>query len=170
METVDIVILVATFASVALGWFRGLVKEALSLATLLFAVWAAMRLGPTAGGWLGGTVDSTEVQLWAGRFLTFVVVLLGGTVVAWAISRLVHLTGLGGLDRGFGSLFGLLRAVLLVGVFVLAGRYAGLDGELWWLESDIIPYAEYVGDWIIEMAPRGVELLQHEQIPENFRF
>ena len=165
MEIVDIVIIVATLASVVLGWFRGLIKEALSLATLLIAIWAAMRLGPAAGGWLGGTVDSTELQLWAGRFLIFVVVLLAGTVGSWAVSKIVHMSGLGGLDRGFGSLFGLARAVLLVGVFVLAGRYAGFDAELWWLQSDIIPYAEYVADWIIEMAPRGMELLQHENIP-----
>ena len=170
MEVVDIVIIVLTLASVVLGWIRGLIKEALSLATLLLAVWAAMRLGPAAGGWLGGTVDSDEVQLWSGRFLVFVIVLVGGTIVAWAISKIVHLSGLGGLDRGFGSLFGLLRAVLLVGVFVLSGRYAGFDAELWWLQSDIIPYAEYVADWIKEMAPRGMELLEHNPIPDDVRF
>ena len=169
MEIVDIVIIVATLASMVLGWFRGLVREAISIATLLVAIWAAMRLGPAAGGWLGGTVDSTELQLWSGRFLIFVVVLLGGTVAGWAISKLVHLSGLSGIDRGFGMLFGLARAVLLLGVFVLTGRYAGFDAELWWLESDIIPYAEYVADWIIEMAPKGMELLQHENIPGEFR-
>jgi membrane protein required for colicin V production len=168
METVDIVIIVATLASMVLGWFRGLVREAISIAALLVAIWAAMRLGPAAGGWLGGTVDSTEVQLWSGRFLIFVIVLVAGTIGGWAISKLVHLSGLSGMDRGFGTIFGLARAVLLLGVFVLTGRYAGFDAELWWLESDIIPYAEYVADWIIEMAPKGMELLQHENIPGEF--
>ena len=161
MEIVDIVILVATLASMVVGWFRGLVKEAMSIASLLLAIWAAMRLGPAAGGWLGGTIDSTEVQLWAGRFLIFVIVLTAGAVAGWSISKIVHMSGLSGFDRAFGGFFGLLRAVLFLGVFILSGRYAGIDAELWWLQSDIIPYGEYVADWIIEMAPRGMELLQH---------
>jgi membrane protein required for colicin V production len=168
MEIVDIVIIVAALASMVLGWFRGIVREAISIATLVIAIWAAMRLGPTAGGWLGGTVDSPELQLWSGRFLIFVIVLVAGTIGGWAISKLVHLSGLSGMDRGFGAIFGFARAVLLLGVFVLTGRYAGFDAELWWLESDIIPYAEYVADWIIEMAPKGMELLQHENIPGEF--
>lgn len=168
MEIVDIVIIVATLASVVVGWFRGLVKEAISIAALLIAIWAAMRLGPAAGGWLGGTIDSTELQLWAGRFLIFVIVLAAGAVAGWAISKIVHMSGLSGFDRGLGGFFGLMRAVLFVGVFILTGRYAGFDAELWWLESDIIPYGEYVADWIIEMAPRGMELLQHEYLPEDF--
>jgi len=168
MQIVDIVIIVATLASVVFGWFRGLVKEAISIATLLVAIWAAMRLGPTAGGWLGGTIDSTEVQLWAGRFLIFVILLAAGAVVGWAVSKIVHLSGLSGFDRSLGAFFGLIRATLFVGVFVLTGRYAGFDSELWWLNSRIIPYGEYVADWIIVMAPRGMELLQPENFPEGF--
>ena len=169
MEVVDIVILVATLASMVVGWFRGLVKEALSIAALLVAIWAAMRLGPAASGWLGGTVDSTALQLWAGRFLIFVLVLAGGAVVSWSISKIVHLSGLSGFDRALGALFGLARAVLLLGIFILTGRYAGFDANLWWLESKVIPYGEYVADWIIVMAPRGMELLEHESIPDEFR-
>ena len=168
MEIVDLVILVATLISVGLGWFRGLIREAMSIAALLIAIWAAMRLGPAAGGWLGGQVDSTEMQLWAGRFLIFVLVLTAGALAGWAIAKIVHLSGLSGMDRAFGCLFGLARAVLLTGVFILTGRYAGFDSELWWLESKIIPYGEYVADWIIVMAPRGMELLEHENFPAEF--
>jgi membrane protein required for colicin V production len=169
MEIVDIAIIAATLVSMVFGWFRGLVKEAISIAALLIAIWAAMRLGPMAGGWLGGTIDSTEVQLWSGRFLIFVIILAGGAVVGWTISKIVHMSGLSGFDRGFGMLFGLFRAVLFLGVAILTGRYAGFDAELWWLESEIVPYGEYVADWIIEMAPRGMEMLQHENIPDEFR-
>lgn len=168
MEIVDLIIVVATFISVVIGWLRGLIREAVSIGALLVAIWAAMRLGPTAGGWLGGTIDSTEMQLWAGRFLIFVLILAVGAALGWAISKIVHLSGLSGFDRALGGFFGLLRAVLLVGVFVLTGRYVGFDAKLWWLDSRIIPYGEYVADWIIVMAPRGMELLQHEQIPDEF--
>lgn len=168
MEIVDIIILFATLVSVVIGWLRGLVRESLSIAALLIAIWAAMRLGPFAGGWLGGTIDSTELQMWAGRFLVFVVILAVGAFLGWGVSKIVHLSGLSGTDRALGAIFGLIRAALLVGVLVLGGRYAGFDAELWWLESRIIPYGEYVADWIIEMAPRGMEMLQHENLPDEF--
>lgn len=169
MAIVDIIILVATLVSVAIGWFRGLVKEAMSIAALLIAIWSAMHLGPYAGGWLGGTIDSTELQMWAGRFLVFVVILALGAFLGWGISKIVHLSGLSGTDRALGGFFGLLRAALLVGLFVLGGRYAGFDAELWWLDSRIIRYGDYIADWIIEMAPRGMEMLQPENFPEEFR-
>jgi len=168
MEIVDIIILFATLVSVVIGWFRGLVKEAMSIAALLIAIWAAMHLGPYAGGWLGGTIDSTELQLWAGRFLVFVVILAVGAFLGWGVSKIVHLSGLSGTDRALGGLFGLMRAALLVGIFVLGGRYAGFDADLWWLESRIIPYGEYIADWIIEMAPRGMEMLQPGGLPDEF--
>ena len=168
MEIVDIVIALATLVSVVIGWFRGLVKEAMSIAALLIAIWAAMHLGPYAGGWLGGTIDSTELQMWAGRFLVFVVILAVGAFLGWGVSKIVHLSGLSGTDRTLGGVFGLARAVLLIGLFVLGGRYAGFDAELWWLDSRIIPYGEYVADWIIEMAPRGMEMLQPGLMPDEF--
>ena len=169
MPIVDIIIILATLTSVVIGWFRGLIKEAVAIVSLLVAIWAAMHLGPYAGGWLGGTIDSTDLQLWAGRFLIFVVILALGALIGWSISKIVHLSGLSGTDRALGGFFGLLRAVLLVGVFVLGGRYAGFDGNLWWLESEIIPYGERVADWIIVMAPRGIDMLDPEGMPENFR-
>lgn len=168
MEIVDIIILFATLVSVVIGWLRGIVRESMSIAALLIAIWAAMHLGPYAGGWLGGTLDSTELQLWAGRFLVFIVILAVGAFLGWGVSKIVHLSGLSGTDRALGAVFGLIRATLLVGVFVLGGRYAGFDVELWWLESRIIPYGEYVADWIIEMAPRGMEMLQPENMPDEF--
>jgi membrane protein required for colicin V production len=168
MTIVDIIIIVATLASVVFGWFRGIVKEAISIVTLVVAIWAVMRLGPYAAGLLSGTIDSTDLQLWAGRFLVFVLILTAGALTGWVVSKIVHLSGLSVMDRGFGGLFGLVRSVLLVGVLVLGGRYAGFDSNLWWLESGIIPYGEMVADWIIVMAPRGIEMLNPDLFPEDF--
>ena len=162
IEIVDIIILAAALASVVVGWFRGFIKEIMSIISLLIAIWAAMRLGPAAGGWLGGSFDSTELQLWAGRFLVFFIVLTAGALVTWLLSKIVRfVVVLSSFDRILGVGFGMVRAALFMGLFVLSGRYAGFDVEGWWLQSRIIPYAEPVADWIDEMAPAGIEILQH---------
>lgn len=157
---VDFVIIVAVLASVVVGVIRGIVREAIAMAALLLAIWAALHLGPYAGGWLGGSMGSTDFEMWAGRGLIFIIVLALGALAGWGISKIVRMAGLSGTDRYLGGVFGFLRAVVLVGLFALFGRYAAFDADDWWLDSSLIPYAETVADWIEVMAPKGMEMLQ----------
>ena len=169
MTIVDLVIIVAILASVVIGVIRGIVREAIAIAALLFAIWAALNLGPYAGGWLGGSKGATELQMWAGRFLVFIIILAIGGLIGWGVSKIVRMAGLTGTDRALGGAFGLARAVVLIGLFALLGRYAAFDAETWWLRSKLIPYAEQVADWIEVMAPRGMEMLQPEEMLDEFR-
>lgn len=169
MTIVDLLIIVMIFASVVFGAMRGIVRETIAIAALLLAIWAALHLGPYAGAWLGGSFGSSEVELWAGRFLVFIIILVLGGLTGWGISKIVRLAGLTGTDRSLGGLFGLARAFILIGLFVLLGRYAEFDVESWWFESRLIPYAEVVADWIEVMAPKGMEMLRPEELIENFQ-
>lgn len=170
MTIVDFVIIVAVLASIVVGVIRGIVREAIAIAALLIAIWAALHLGPYAGGWLGGSMGSSELELWAGRFLVFIIILAIGGLTGWGVSKIVRMAGLSGTDRSLGAVFGLLRAVVLIGLFVLLGRYAAFDAETWWLESELIPYAETVADWIDVMAPKGLEILQPDEMIDDFQF
>ncbi len=168
MTIVDFVIIVAILASILVGVIRGIVREAIAIAALLLAIWAALHLGPYAGGWLGGSMGSTELEMWAGRFLVFIIILAIGALAGWGVSKIVRMAGLSGTDRYLGGVFGLIRAVVLIGLFALLGRYAAFDVETWWLESRLIPYAETVADWIEVMAPKGMEMLQPEDMIDDF--
>ncbi len=168
MTIVDFVIIVAILASILVGVIRGIIREAIAIAALLLAIWAALHLGPYAGGWLGGSMGSTELEMWAGRFLVFIIILAIGALTGWGASKIVRMAGLSGTDRYLGGVFGLIRAVVLIGLFALLGRYAAFDVETWWLESRLIPYAETVADWIEVMAPKGMEMLQPEDMIEEF--
>ncbi len=168
MTIVDFVIIVAILASILVGVIRGIVREAIAIATLLLAIWAALHLGPYAGGWFGGSMGSTELEMWAGRFLVVIIILAIGALIGWGVSKIVRMAGLSGTDRYLGGVFGLIRAVVLIGLFALLGRYAAFDVETWWLESRLIPYAETVADWIEVMAPKGMEMLQPEDMIDDF--
>lgn len=167
MTIVDFVIIVAILASILVGVIRGIVREAIAIAALLLAIWAALHLGPYAGGWLGGSMGSTELEMWAGRFLVFIIILAIGALAGWGVSKIVRMAGLSGTDRYLGGVFGLIRAVVLIGLFALLGRYAAFDVETWWLESRLIPYAETVADWIEVMAPKGMEMLQPPEMIDD---
>lgn len=163
MPVIDIIIVIAIIISVIIGLLRGFVKEAIAIAALLFAIWAALYLGPALGKAMAGWLESEEMQMWFGRIFLFAVIVSLGALVSWGLSKLVRLSLLAGMDRFFGSVFGLARAVLLVGLAILAGQYAGFDNDEWWQNSILIPRFEIVAGWINIMAPQGYELITPDE-------
>ena len=159
MPIIDILIAVAIIISVIVGIFRGFVKEAISMAALLFAIWAALYFGPQIGDVSDSWLNSEELQTWFGRIIVFTVILAVGGLVGWGISKLVRLSVLSGLDRLFGSVFGALRGILLVALFIIGGEFAGFDNDDWWTKSKLIPHLEIVAEWIKVMAPQGFDLI-----------
>lgn len=171
MPIVDIIIAVVVVVSIFLGFVRGFVKEAMSLATLLFAVWAALNFGDDVGAMSGSWLGSPELTMWFGRILVFVVVVTAGGLLGWATAKLMRLSVLSGTDRSLGMAFGLGRGVILVAAAVLAGQLAAIDDRDWWQRSSLIPYAEYAADWLKVMAPKGLQFIQQEpnlELPINF--
>ena len=106
MPIIDLLIAAAIIVSVAVGFFRGFIKEAISITALLVAIWAAMYFGPSVGQISDSWLDSTEMQVWFGRILVFAVILSLGGLSGWGLSKLVRLSVLSGADRFFGSVFG----------------------------------------------------------------
>lgn len=167
MPIIDIIIAVALVASIVVGLVRGFVKEALSIVTLLVAIWAALYFGPVVGGVSKSWLSSAELQIWFGRVLVFGVILSVGGLLGWGISKLVRVSMLGGLDRMLGSLFGIVRGILLVAVFVIGGQFAGFDNDGWWLKSRLLPYFEVVADQIKVLAPKGYELIIPDEVADK---
>jgi membrane protein required for colicin V production len=163
MPIIDILIAAAVAISVIIGIVRGFIKEAISIAALLFAIWAALYFGPEIGRISDSWLSSEELQAWFGRILVFAVILSVGGLLGWGIAKLVRLSVLSGMDRLAGSVFGAARGVLLVALFIIGGEFAGFDNDSWWLRSRLIPHFEVVAEWIKVMAPQGFELLTPEQ-------
>ena len=129
MPIIDIIIAVAIILSVIIGFIRGFVKEAL-------------YFGPVVGELSESWLQGAELQTWFGRILVFVVLVAVGGLIEWAVSKAIKMSPLGGIDRFAGSLFGLLRGLLLTALFVLAGGFLGFDNDAWWEGSALIPHFE----------------------------
>lgn len=167
MPIADILIALVVVVSVVIGFVRGFVKEAISIASLLIAIWAALFLGPRVGEVSDEWLSSPELQMWFGRILIFVVVLTVGGLLGWGLSKLVRLSVLGGTDRVLGMIFGFCRGALIVGLLVIAGEFAGFENDDWWERSILLPYGDFIAEWIGVMAPKGLELLQPGDIADG---
>lgn len=159
MPIIDILIAVAIAISVIVGIVRGFVKEAMSIASLLVAIWAALYFGPGIGEISDSWISSADLQAWFGRILVFAVILSIGGLLSWGISKLVRLSVLSGMDRLAGSVFGAFRGILLAALFIIGGEFAGFDNDAWWQRSILLPHLEVVAEWIKVMAPQGYEIL-----------
>ena len=168
MPIADIIIAAVVVVSVVIGFVRGFVKEAISIAALLIAIWAALYLGPRVGTISEGWLSSADLQMWFGRILVFVVVLTIGGLLGWGVSKLVRLSILSGTDRVLGMIFGFCRGALLFGLLVIGGQFSGIDSNNWWKRSVLLPYGEFIADWIGVMAPKGLDLLD-PQIQEGLQ-
>ena len=146
MALIDILIAAGVVLSIVIGLLRGFVKEAISVAALLVAIWASMYFGPEVGSVSDSWLSSSELQVWFGRILVFAVILSLGGLIGWGISKLVRLSVLSGMDRFLGSLFGFGRGVLLTAVFMIGGEFAGFNNDGWWQDSVLIPQFEVVAD------------------------
>lgn len=167
MPIADILIAVALLVSIGVGIFRGFVKEAISIAALLFAIWAALYFGPSVGDLSHSWLSSEGAQMWFGRILVFAVILSLGGLLGWGISKIIRMSALSGMDRLLGGMFGAARGVLLIAILVIGGQFAGFDSDDWWEESNLIPYLQVVADWIKVMAPVGLEIITPDEAADS---
>jgi membrane protein required for colicin V production len=148
----DVLILVVLLGSTLIGLLRGFVREAVSLAFWIVAIWAAWKFGPIVEPRLGGLLADPKIAPWVGRFVILILVLLIGWVIGMLLSYFTRSMGLGPLDRAIGLLFGILRGMILVGLLIIGGELLHLNQENWWGRSKLVPYGETVGDWLRAMV------------------
>lgn len=149
MAWVDWVFIVVILLSTLIGLWRGFVREALSLATWIFAFWAGWAFSDQAAAWFARWVETPSLQLVAGFALLFVVVLIVGAMVNHFAALALERTGLTGTDRAVGTAFGLLRGVVLVAALVTVGMLLKLNRDPWWEQSMFIAWFEPMSAWLM---------------------
>ena len=165
MTGADVFLALIVLGSTLLGLLRGFVREAVSLAFWILAIWAAWKFGPMVEPHLGGLLGDPKVAPWVGRLVILVLVLLVGWAIGMLLSYFARSAGLGPLDRVIGLLFGIARGMVLMGLMIIGGELLHLNEEDWWSRSKLVPYGEAVGDWLRAMVgERGEPWAKLERI------
>jgi len=132
LTAVDWILLAVLGLSMLLGLWRGLVQEVLSLAGWVAAFFVAQIYAPQAAAWLPMEGSSQMLRYAAGFVAVFIAVLIATVLVSFVIKKLVSAVGLGPLDRLLGSVFGLLRGlVILLAVTVVVGMTPMRESDAW---------------------------------------
>ena len=163
MNWVDLAVLGVILVSGLFGLLRGLVREALGVGAWLLAAAAASPYGalpyaqPIARQHIADPAIADAVAFGVVFLVVLVILLL---IVGW-ISRAVHASALGGLDRSLGLLFGMARGAFLVCLtYILAGMAIAM--EQWppqVIEARSLPFVYRGAAWLREELPKGYQPL-----------
>ena len=147
MTWLDYAVLGVLALSIAWGVWRGLVREVISLAGWIAAFLVANLLAEPLANAL--PISNPDLRMIVAFVAIFVVTLTLATLAAIALSKALKASGLRGLDRTLGGLFGVARGVLIALAFALvAGLTSFPQGPVW------------KGSWSGPMLGRTVEQLK----------
>ena len=111
MNWFDIVLIAVLLLSTIIGIWRGFISMILPLIGIVVGTILGGLYAPTVGGWLH--IDNPDHAAWAGYAIIVVGTLIVFIILAVILTRFVHLTLLGWLDRLLGGIFGLALGALI---------------------------------------------------------
>ena len=159
MNVTDYLVIVAVAISAIVGAMRGFLREAVALVTWIVALFIAWHFADLIEPHLGGLLAGSYVKPWAARVIIVLLVLLLGAAIGAMLNHFVRLSIFSGMDRFLGLVFGLLRGVVLLGVFVILGQLLRLEGEKWWTRSLLVPYGETMANGLRALV--GEQRVKH---------
>ena len=152
--------------SLLLGYLRGFLIEAVSVASWVCAFCAARAFGAEVAQLLPLQTRTPGVGLLAGMATVFVAVVFLGGFVARLVSRAATAAGLRMADRSLGALFGGLRALVIVVALVWLGGQTALGKTRGWRQS----FSLQVASELLLMLPQEwVEAPGAQQFSDWFR-
>jgi len=147
MTAVDISIIAIVVLSCLLGIWRGLLKEAVSLATWIAAIFISGLFSGSFADLMSGFIHNSTVRAVLAFSLLFIVIMFVGTWIGNLISKLGSAAGLRGTDRVLGAMFGVLRGAVIVMIAVFLTTPFAFS-EPWYENSILVPYVFSLIDYI----------------------
>ncbi len=167
MNPFDMMIVVVLVYCIVRGIFRGLIREVASIVGLVAGFYVAYSyhsaLGPLFAKWI-----TTPAYLHITCFIilfcsVFLMIVLAGMLVRFFI-RLVLL---GVVDRIFGGVFGVLKAVLIVSfAYILLVTFLPAGGSALVRESTLAPQINRISSGMIRLAPADVRTSWQQKLSD----
>ena len=153
MSIVDIAILIIVIVSLLIGLFRGFVREILSLVSWLGALWIAYTYATLGGSYLEPYIDQQPLRIVIAFAAIFVVALIAFSIISYLLYRILAVAGISGVDRSLGTLFGLVRGLVIVALLILAATFMDFTSQPWWQDSLLVEYFNPITEFIRTLLP-----------------
>ncbi|MFZ0133409.1 MAG: CvpA family protein [Desulfobacterales bacterium] len=157
MNPFDILTIVILAYSIIRGIFRGLIKEMSSIVGVLAGYYAAYsyygELAAVLSRWVTDTVYVNIVSF----LILFSVVFLIISAIGVIIKYVLRIAFIGWLDRIFGAVFGLFKAVLIAAVLLIVATTFLPQNAPFVKQSKLAPHVTAVSELMIEVVPKEMK-------------
>jgi membrane protein required for colicin V production len=147
--------------SVLVGLIRGGAREVATVAAIIIAAIVALFALRYSGPIARHAIDTPWLANIAAMLIVFVAVYILLRVAASALTRRIHRTsGLGGVDRALGGGFGLVRALVILGIANLTLNAIMPPDKMptWISQAFLYPVSTVSADALKAFAPQGAKL------------
>jgi membrane protein required for colicin V production len=129
MNLPDILIILIIVLFAIHGFIKGLIHELASLAGLILGIYASFQFSGQLEGYLTEYLNVPEKYSYITSFiLIFIVVVIVIHLIGKLIEKMIGLIALGLLNKLAGSIFGILKAIVLISLAMLVINH--FDNEL----------------------------------------
>ena len=153
MAWVDLFLLALLLLSAAVGFWRGLFFEVMSLLGWVVAYFAAVWFSPVAAPHIPvGTPGGALNQL-ASVIGVFVAVLIVWALLSRLLRMLLRATPLSLIDRLLGAMFGVIRGVLILLLIYAAVGWTPWSRSEAWAQSQVRPWLAVACKTLVPLLP-----------------
>ncbi|VAW84221.1 hypothetical protein MNBD_GAMMA16-1490 [hydrothermal vent metagenome] len=157
MTTIDLILIGLVTLFSLIGLWVGFVRGALYLLTLVAAGVVALLFTSNMSVWLTDYISIAPLRIAVSFIVLYVAVTILGAIVSSLIAYVISKSGLSGVNRAIGLVFGGACGVVLVCMFVVVGNYLPYASDAWWLESQLIPHIQVIAEMLKQYLPSSIE-------------
>lgn len=157
MNTFDIIVSVIFGYCLVRGLFRGLVKELASIIGVFSGFYAAYTYYQEAARMMSGWISNTAYLNIISFLLIFCLIFVIVSIMGIIIKYLLNIVFLGWIDRLFGAVFGMMKAVLIASVlFIVFTSFLPKGGSV--VEDSVLsPHVMMVSEKMAKVIPKDMK-------------
>jgi membrane protein required for colicin V production len=151
----DLVVLAVVLISGFLAFFRGFIREALSIGAWIAAFFAGVYGFPLLAPSLAGVVPDPALVPWAAGLAIGLITVIALSLLSHYVARAMRVEALGAIDKSLGFLFGLARGAVLISLSFLMIQWALDDRDYpnWLSGAKSLPLARSGADLLVRLMP-----------------
>ena len=120
MNSLDYILLLPLLYGLYRGFTKGLIIELASLLALTLGIYGALHFSSFTFEFLSDYVEIKTVYLQLASYvLTFLIIVMVISITGKALTILIKLVALGFINRMMGAIFGSIKVLLILSVFIL---------------------------------------------------
>lgn len=153
LQWIDLIIIGVIGLSAITGLFRGVVKEVIALCVWILAIWMGYNYSSSLTPMLQKYIQDQSARTAVAFIIILFGVLLAGGIVNTILSFMLRRTGLSGMDKLLGMVFGFARGVFIVSLILATVKMTSLPYQQYTQTSQITAQLTPVVNWISGYFP-----------------